>query len=94
MEAKKLFFMEGGMNMDKLIDIAMTKLFQLAEYVCSKCSPEVDEPIASRKVVPTISFTNVAKAEIMRGNSDACVRSFERKQFRLKIKVVEGELFK
>lgn len=38
MEAKKLYFMEGGMNMNRVIDLVMTKLFQLAEYVCSRYS--------------------------------------------------------
>ena len=43
--------------MDKVIDIAMTKLFQLAEYVCSKCSSVVDEPAVSQEVAPTIRFS-------------------------------------
>ena len=68
MEAKKLYFLNGGMSMDKLIDLAMTKLFQLAEYVCSKTAIE-------------------------RVESDACISTFERKQTRLNIKMVEGELF-
>ena len=49
--------------MDKLIDLGMTKLFQLAEYVCSKCSLEKGEPAApqSQPVVPTIRFSNEDK---------------------------------
>ncbi len=47
--------------MDKLIDTAMTKLFQLAEYVCSKCSSVTDEPTVSQEVAPTIRFTNEDK---------------------------------
>lgn len=46
------------MNMDKVIDLAMTKLFQLAEYVCSKCSFVADKPAATQEVAPTIHFTN------------------------------------
>ena len=46
--------------MDKLIDLGMTKLFQLAEYVCSKCSLEKGEPAATQpqQIVPTIRFSN------------------------------------
>jgi hypothetical protein len=51
MEAKKLYFM------DKVIDLAMTKLFQLAEYVCNMCSPITDEPAATKEVVSTIRFS-------------------------------------
>lgn len=45
--------------MDKLIDLGMTKLFQLAEYVCSKytfdkCEPAVPQ---SQQAVPTIRFS-------------------------------------
>lgn len=53
--------MEGGMNMDRVVDLAMTKLFQLAEYVCSRCSFLVGEPAAKQEVVPTIRFTNEDK---------------------------------
>lgn len=88
MEAKKLYFM------DKVIDLAMTKLFQLAEYVCRRCSSAEDEPAATQEVVPTIHFTNEDKAAIKRVESNACISSFEREQPRLKIKIVEGELFK
>lgn len=85
---------KGNLNMDKMIDIAMTRLFQLAEYVCSKCSSVVDEPAVSQEVAPPIRFTNEDKAAIKRVESDACIHSFEREQSRLKIKTVEGELFK
>ena len=47
--------------MDKVIDLAMTKLFQLAEYVCKRCSFLVGEPAAKQEVVPTIRFTNEDK---------------------------------
>ena len=49
--------------MDKLIDLGMTKLFQLAEYVCGKCSLEKDEPATTQpqQVVPTIRFSNEDK---------------------------------
>lgn len=53
--------MEGGMNMNRVIDLVMTKLFQLAEYVCSRCSFLVGEPAATQEIVPTIRFTNEDK---------------------------------
>ena len=48
------------MNMDKLIDLGMTKLFQLAEFVCSRCSLYKCEPATpqSKPVVPTIRFSD------------------------------------
>ena len=52
---------KGNLNMDMVIDIVMTKLFQLAEYICSKCSSVVDEPAVSQEVAPTIRFTNEDK---------------------------------
>ena len=45
-------------NMDKVINLEMTKLFLYAEYVCSKCSSIADEPAATLEVDPTIRFTN------------------------------------
>ena len=49
--------------MDKLINIGMSKLFQLAEYVCCKCSLDKGEPTApqSQPVAPTIRFSNEDK---------------------------------
>lgn len=49
--------------MDKLIDLGMTKLFQLAEYVCSKNGiVQVEAKPTSQKVqqkgTPTIRFSN------------------------------------
>lgn len=49
------------MNMEKVIDLAMTKLFQLAEFVCGKCSPVRDEPAATQEITPTIRFTDEDK---------------------------------
>mgnify|MGYP006916085999 CR=1 FL=1 len=45
--------------MERLIDLGMTKLFQLAEYVCNRCSLDKSEPAApqSQPVVPTIRFS-------------------------------------
>ena len=79
--------------MEKMIDLAMTKLFQLAENVCSICSSVADESAETHEVEPTIRFTNEDKAAIKRVVSDACISSFEPEQSRLKIKMVEGELF-
>ena len=49
--------------MDRLIDLGMTKLFQLAEYVCSRCSLDKGEPAAAQpqQVAPTIRFSNEDK---------------------------------
>ena len=50
--------------MERMIDIAMTKLFQLAEFVCRRCSSAEDEPAATAKsenIIPTIRFSNEDK---------------------------------
>lgn len=46
--------------MDKITDLMMTKLFQLAEYVCNRCSSSTSEPVASQSqhVTPTIRFSD------------------------------------
>ena len=64
--------------MDKVIDLAMTKLFQLVEYVCSKCSATTDEPAATKEVEPVTRFTKEVAPTIRFTNED---------------KMVEGELF-
>jgi hypothetical protein len=58
MVANKIF------SMDVLIDLSMTKLFLLAEYVCDRtsfvCGPEMRpqavEVVPSKDIVPTIRF--------------------------------------
>lgn len=55
--------------MDVLIDLAMTKLFLLAEYLCDKTSPacgremrpQTVESIPSKDIMPTIRFSNEDK---------------------------------
>ena len=47
--------------MGKVIDLVMSKLFRLAEYVCSKCSSVADEPAEIHEVAPTIRFMNEDK---------------------------------
>ena len=45
----------------KLVDFIMTKLFQLAEYICSQCSLDKGEPAAQQHqqdVAPTIRFSD------------------------------------
>ena len=46
-------------SIDALIDVAMTRLFQLAEYVCNQCSLDKGKPAAtqSQSKVPTIRFS-------------------------------------
>ena len=76
METKKNY------SMDAMVDLSMTKLFLLAEYVCDKTSfvcghkmrPQIVEPIPPQDIVPTIRFSKEGKS-------------------RLKTKMVEGELF-
>lgn len=52
------------MNLDMLIDLTMTRLFQLAEYVCNRFSTKMDEPPTSvpptspSKEVPPIRFSH------------------------------------
>jgi len=76
MKTKKTF------SMDALVELSMTKLFLLAEYVFNKTSfacgrkvqPQIVEPIPPQDIVPTIRFSKEDKP-------------------RLKNKMVEGELF-
>ena len=48
---------------DKVIDHAMTKLFQLAEYICGRCSLNQNEPApsVSHPAEPFIRFSNEDK---------------------------------
>ena len=48
---------------DKVIDHAMTKLFQLAEYICGRRPLNHDEPAASvsAPAEPSIRFSNEDK---------------------------------
>ena len=44
--------------MDKLIDLGMTKLFQLAEYLCSKtCMAQVESEPAFQPPAPKAAYT-------------------------------------
>ena len=66
-------------SMDALVDLMMTKLFLLAEYVCDKTyfrilRPQTIEPVPSKDVKPTIRFSKEDKP-------------------RIKVDVVQGELF-
>jgi len=36
--------------MDKVVNYVMTQLFEMAEYVCSKCSLVQDEPVVQQDV--------------------------------------------
>ena len=81
--------------MDKWIDLGMTKLFQLAEYVCSRYSLTSSEPAASQnEVVSTIRFTKEDQAAIKEVCSDARPTTVKRDPPRPQVKVVEGDLFK
>ena len=55
--------------MDKLIDLGMTKLFQLAEYVCGKTGIVQTEAKsasqhAQQETKPTIRFSNEDKMKV------------------------------
>ena len=65
--------------MEKLVELIMTKLFQLAENVCNRCSLDKCEPVAvtQQETIPTIHFTNDMKP----------------KQVRQNVNAVEGDLF-
>lgn len=48
-------------SIDVLTDVAMTRLFQLAEYVCNRCSLDKGKPATpttSQPIAPTIRFSN------------------------------------
>lgn len=47
--------------MERIVDLIMTHLFQLAEYVCGRCSFLVDEPAIPMDLSSTTSFTNEDK---------------------------------
>ena len=47
--------------MEKVVDWIMTSLFEMAEYVCGRCSFLVDEPATPQEVAPTIRFSNEDK---------------------------------
>ena len=47
--------------MERIVDWMMTSLFQMAEYVCGKCSFLMNEPVTPQKVAPKIRFSNEDK---------------------------------
>ena len=47
--------------MERIVDWIMTSLFQMAEYVCGKCSFLMDEPATPQEVAPKIRFSNEDK---------------------------------
>ena len=81
--------------MDKWIDLGMTKLFQLAEYVCSRYSLTSSEPATPQEeVVSTIRFTKEDQTAIKKVCSDARPTTSKHEQPRPKVKVMERYLFK
>ncbi len=90
-----------NISMDVLIDLSMTKLFLLAEYVCNntpfscgrKLRPQSITSLPSIDVAPTIRFSSEDENVNKPVESDDCISSFDRVQSRLKNKMVEGELF-
>ena len=47
--------------MEKVVNWIMTSLFQMAEYICGRCSFLVDEPATPMDLSSTIRFTNEDK---------------------------------
>ena len=49
--------------MEKIVDLTMTHLFQLAEYILDKCTFLIKEPahVVPHEVAPTIRFSNEDK---------------------------------
>jgi len=81
------------MNIDKMIDVAMTKLFQLAEYVCDKfhiassetaapASPSVSAEVPKMAVTPKMAVAPEVQPTIV-----PTIR------FSQEDKMVEGNLF-
>ena len=60
----RMMMIAKKMNLDMLIDLTMTRLFQLAEYVCNRFSSKTDEstvptpPAPSLEEVPPIRFSH------------------------------------
>lgn len=75
------------MNIDKLIDVAMTKLFQLAEYVCEKFH------IASNETVTPASQSVSAEVPKMAVTPDVQPNIVPTIRFSQEDKMVEGNLF-
>lgn len=71
----------------------MTKLFQLAEYICNICLLDNRKPATkkSQEETPTIRFSNENRLIIKRIKYDSNIKC---KQSQSKVKMVEGELFK
>ena len=70
--------------MDKLIDQMMTKLFQVAEYVCNMYLFAESKPttkVTKTASIHTIHFTNEDRATL------------KREQTQSKVRIAEGELF-
>lgn len=78
MEAKKKW------NMDTLTDLAMTRLFQLAEYVLSVCPFVECDSVAS--VVPSVPASPVISKELQKTAPSI--------RFSNEDRMVEGDLFK
>ena len=49
--------------MEKIVELTMSRLFQLAEFVLSKCDHSGVQPTmdTAQKIVPTIRFSNEDK---------------------------------
>lgn len=49
--------------MEKIVELTMSRLFQLAEYVLSKCDHSGAQPTmgTAQKIAPTIRFSNEDK---------------------------------
>lgn len=87
METKKTF------SMDAMVDLSMTKLFLLAEYVCDKtsfaCGCEILLGQASHRAEQRPQTVKpIPPKDIV-----STIRFSKEDKSRMKIKMVEGELF-
>ncbi len=75
------------MNIDKMIDVAMTKLFQLAEYVCDKFHIASSEAAVPASPSVSAEVPKMAVAPEVQPNIVPTIR------FSQEDKMVEGNLF-
>ena len=87
METKKNF------SMDALVDLSMTKLFLLAEYVCDKTSFACGREILLGQAFHRAERQPQTVEPIPPKDIVSTIRFSKEDKSRLKTKMVEGELF-
>ena len=87
METKKNF------SMDAMVDLSMTKLFLLAEYVCDKTSFACGREILLGQASLRVEQRSQTVKPIPPKDIVPTIRFSKEDKSRMKIKMVEGELF-